>query len=407
MVEAEKQKKFREMDMEERFDYLRRNSGLTEHGEQVLRDWKNNAPKETENHIGYMVLPIGLVKIRVNQKIYGVPMATEEPSVVAAASHGAKMAEKTGGFKTQVIGTGTITTGQIQIIDIPSDRFEAAIQKVIDYIPQLVEVGNIASPRLIAAGGGIVSIKPKSIYVKMRQSVPGADHRQLIIDFDVECKDAMGANAVSKMAEAMAKPIESLTGGKAVGRILSNLSLGRLVICEAEFDKEAIGLRKEINGSVIEIPANEMIRNIIALNDWAAIDQFRTTTHNKGIMNGITAVALALGQDTRAIESAAHSYAAYGGRSYQPLSHFEILGNGNLYGCLSVPIPVGLVSGVIDSNPTAKALIEITGCNDARELASLHAAVGLAQNISALRMLAGEGISKGHMPLHHLRTSSS
>ncbi len=386
-------KKFRDMDLNERLDYIKDNSPISEDGMSAIRGWKEIELKKGENHIGFMPFSIGLVKITVDGKVRPIPIVTEEPSVVAAASHGAKMAASTGGFETAV--NKTETTGQIQIIGIPAYRMEEAIEKINASTDSLTEEGNQASPHLVAAGGGIRSIRNKVIDTKCGQ--------QLIIDFDVECMEAMGANAVSKMAEAMAKPLEEITGGKVVGRILSNLHIGRVVTCAAKFDRNAIGLRKEMNGNIVEISPDEMIDRIVALSEWAANDQFRATTHNKGIMNGVIGAANALGQDTRAMEAAAHSYAAFG-RPYSPLSYYERSDDGNLYGCLKIPIPVGVVGGVINTNPIVKGLLEMTGCNNSRELASAIAAVGLAQNVSALRMLAGEGITNGHLPLHRLRT---
>ncbi len=389
----ETEKKFRNMNLEERYNYLRNNSPISEEGINTLRNWKDAKIPQAENHITYMPFPAGVVKIMVNNVIRGAPVVTEEPSVVAAASNGAKMAEAMGGFRTTV--TGTETMGQIQIIGIPIYKMENAARKVSEASEMLLKTANAATPHLVEAGGGVLSLRTKILDTSIGP--------QLIVDFDVECMDAMGANAVSKMAEAMAGPLTAITGGEVVGRILSNLHTGRIVTCEAKFDKNMLQLRKEINGETVEISAERMIDRIIALSEWASNDQFRATTHNKGIMNGIDAVAAALGQDTRAIEAAAHSYAAFG-RKYSPLSYFEKIGD-NLYGCLTVPIPVGFIGGAINTNPTVKALLEMTGCRNSRELASLIAAVGLAQNISALRMLAGEGITNGHLPLHLKRTA--
>ncbi len=385
-------KRFRDMSLEERLSYIE--GRVSRESLDALRN--SEKPIHGENHITYLGVSVGILpKIVVNGISRMAPIATEEPSVVAAASCGAKFAERHGGFNVKV--TGTETTGQIQVIDIPEDRTMNIEMMVRNESQNLINIANSASHSIVAAGGGAYNIRPKTLHTPSGV--------QMIIDFDVDCKNAMGANAVSKMAEAMAQRIEEITGGKVVGRILSNLPLGRLVSCEATFDKDSLAINKEANGKRIAISGEEMVRRIIALSDWAEADQFRATTHNKGIMNGITAVALALGQDTRAIEAAAHSYAAYN-RKYSPLSHFERDAEGNLHGSLVVPLPIGTVGGTISTNPVVKANLEITGCSDSVELAALMAAVGLAQNVSALRMLAGEGITNGHMPLHYLRVGN-
>ncbi len=385
-------KKFREMSVEERLSFM--GGTLSEESVDALRGCRMPIPGE--NHISFLGLSVGVLpKIIVNGVQRMAPIATEEPSVVAAASCGAKFAERHGGFKVTV--TGTDTTGQIQVINLPSHNKPEIETRIKKDSQNLINIANSVSPNIVAAGGGVLNIRPKTIRT--------SNGVQMIIDFDVDCKNAMGANAVSKMAEAMAQRIEEITGGKVVGRILSNLPLGRLVSCEATFDNDLLAVNKGANGKRIEMTGDEMVDRIIALSDWAGADQFRATTHNKGIMNGITSVALALGQDIRAVEAAAHSYAAYN-RKYSPLSHFERDAEGNLYGCLVVPLPIGIVGGTISTNPVVKANLEVTGCKDSSELAALIAAVGLAQNVSALRMLAGEGITNGHMPLHYLRVGN-
>ncbi len=402
------EKKFREMDKDERLEYIIRKTNLSEDSIDVIRravaaektmDTANDALMG-ENHIFFSKQSIGIApKIIVNGIETVAPMLTEEPSVIAAASHGAKMTEKHGGFRvTNKFNNPHVTIGQIQLVGIKEEEAESAMQRILEHQDELIALANKASPSLVASGGGILEINAKK-----KNTRTGI---QIIVDFRADCRDAMGANAVSKMAEAMAPEIERITNGNAVGRILSNLAVDRVVICEAVFDKDMLALKKHINGKDIEISGEEMIDRIVSLSAWAEADQFRATTHNKGIMNGITAVAMALGQDTRAIEAAAHSYAAYG-RDYSPLSYFERTKDGNLFGRLEVPIPVGIIGGIIKTNKTVKACVEMTKCKSPAELAALIAAVGLAQNVSALRMLAGEGITSGHLPLHNLMRKSA
>lgn len=392
MQGSESKQSFHEMSLAERLEDVVRRSGLSEDAVRVLRDPQSVAIAESENSIAKATLYIGAVpRIVVNGRARIMPMITDEPSVIAAASNGAKMAEKYGGFSAVV--SGTTTLGQVQIVGIPEAKIGAAMVELKQREWLLAQFANKSTPHLVAAGGGLRSITPKRIETRAGP--------QLILDFEVECRDAMGANAVSKMAEAMASAIEHFTGGKVIGRIVSNLSLGRLVACSATFDKDSLALEKAVDGKPMRIDGMGMVERIVKLSAWSESDQFRAATHNKGIMNGIDAVALALGQDTRALEAAAHSYAAYK-HDYGPLSLFESDENCNLHGLLELPIPVGTVGGALGASPAARACLEITQCKSSVELAAAIAAVGLAQDLAALRMLAGEGISSGHLPLHRI-----
>jgi hydroxymethylglutaryl-CoA reductase len=343
---------------------------------------------------------VGIIPgILVNGKRYTPTMGTEEASVVAGASNAAKMAGKRGGFRASVEDIMT-TTGQIEVVKIPAEKIEEAKLEIERNEKRLIEMGNEATPNLVAAGGRILSITPRVIETRMGP--------QLIINFEADCKDAMGAAATSKMAQGMSPEIEKLTGGEVIvmGKVISNLMLGRMVTVDATFDKESLALKKEINGKMVEISGEEMVERICYTSAWGEADQFRATTHNKGIMNGIDAVGLALGQDTRALESAAHSYAAFG-RPYTSLSYFEKDANGDLHGHLEVPIPLGLVGGATAINEQVKANIEATGCKNVPELAMLIGSVGLAQNLAALRMLVGEGVTSGHGSLHRKRVEEA
>lgn len=398
-------KKFREMNLQERLDYLMSAAHISRNSATKLASWHDDNAPIGENHITHAPMSVDILPgIMVNGKERTVPLITEEPSVVAAASHGAKMASAHGGFFVKV--KGTTTPGQVQLVGIRADEIDNKISAINANIAMLIEKAQQKTPHLVAAGGGIVSITPRKL-----ETTRGT---QIIVNFEAECKDSMGANAVSKMAEGMASALEEITGGKVVGRILSNLTLGRLVEVEATFGKDALALRDKESGSLI-LSGDEIIERMLDLAAWANADQERATTHNKGIMNGITAVAMAMGQDTRAIESAAHSYAAYNDgkhvgqavSSYKALSTFWKDANGDLVGKLVVPIPVGIIGGTIKSNPVITVCFEITQCNTPSELAAIIGAVGLAQNVSALRMLAGEGITKGHMPLHEKRVQEN
>ena len=396
------QKKFRDLSVPERIIYLSETSSLSDEakksllrGNELIR-YSTEAPEKmlirvppAENHLTFSPMPIGILPgITINGVVKNVPLQTEEPSVIAAAANAARMAEKHGGFNC--VAGDPIMIGQVQIVNISESRIGCIIEKIKEHKSELISIANTHNPHLVAAGGGVLNLEPKLLDTKTG--------KQLIIDFKVDTRDAMGANAVSKMAEGMASRLEELTGGKVVGRILSNLAVGRTVNCVAVFDKESLALKKTINGVEFSIDGSTIIDNILHLDAWASVDQFRATTHNKGIMNGISAVALALGQDTRAIESCAHSFAAYN-RPYGPLSYFGKDSDGNLVGLLVVPISVGIIGGTMRTNDVVRACFEIVNCSTPGELAGVMAAVGLAQNLSALRMLAGEGISNGHLPL--------
>jgi hydroxymethylglutaryl-CoA reductase len=395
--EEVKGKKFREQDIADRLAYVAKKGNLSEKELEVLRDWKSAKVVMGENHISFVPLSLGVVpRIIVNGQEKTVPMITEEPSVIAAASNAAKMAETYGGFRATAMGTTML--GQIQIINITRDRIERAIEELRKNEKVLLDSANKMTPHLVAAGGGALSINPKKIETRAGP--------QLIVDFDVECKDAMGANAVSKMAEGMAIEIERIIEVRAEAKILSNASLGRMVICEATFDKESLALRKEINGKLVEMSGEEMVERMVSESAWADVDTKRAPTHNKGIMNGMVGVAFAVGQDTRAIEAAAHSYAAVRG-VYKPFSRFEKDQKGNLYARLEVPIPVGIIGGAINSNQILQICLKMVNCKSAKELAEVIGAVGLANNVAAVRMLEGEGITSGHMPLHKERVEKA
>jgi hydroxymethylglutaryl-CoA reductase len=331
-----------------------------------------------ENVIGSMPVPLGVaVNFLINGKDYLIPMAIEEPSVIAAASNAAKMAREKGGFSTS--STGPIMRGLIQVTGI-KDPYSARFAVLSDKT-KIMEMANAVDPILVKFGGGCKDVEA---YVKEVPNKP--DHTMLIVHLIVDCRDAMGANAVNTMAETVAPHLEKITGGKVYLRIISNLADKRLMRARAIFSKESVG-------------GEDVVDAIIKAYEFALVDPYRAATHNKGIMNGISAVTLATGNDTRAIEAGAHAYASISG-VYRPLSIYEKNADGDLVGIIELPLAVGLVGGATASHPTAKANVKILGVKTASELGEVMAAVGLAQNFAAMRALATEGIQRGHMQLH-------
>ncbi|MFQ6012457.1 MAG: hydroxymethylglutaryl-CoA reductase, degradative [Thermoplasmata archaeon] len=328
-----------------------------------------------ENVVGAMPLPLGVaVNFVINGKEVLVPMAIEEPSVVAAASNAAKMARPGGGFRAHT--TEPVMIGQIQLVEVPDPH--RAKMRILERKEEILELCNAKDPVLVKFGGGA-----RDVEVRILETPQGP---MVIVHLLVDCRDAMGANAVNTMAEAVAPLLEEATGGRAYLRIISNLAVKRLARARATFPKEAIG-------------GEEVVEGILQGYAFAAADPYRGATHNKGIMNGIDAVVIATGNDWRAIESGAHSYAALGGH-YKPLTTWERDGNGDLVGTIEVPLAVGLVGGATAVHPTAKANVKLLGVKTAQELAEVIASVGLAQNFAAMRALATEGIQRGHMSLH-------
>lgn len=328
-----------------------------------------------ENVVGMIGIPIG---VATNFTIDGqdrlIPMATEEPSVVAAASNAARMARQHGGFTTSY--TGDVMIAQIQVLDaVDPHGTRFALLEAKD---ELLALANEQDPVLVSLGGGAFDISVRVL--------PTRAGVQVILHLHVDVRDAMGANAVNTMAEAIAPRIAEVAGTRTLLRILTNKAELRLTRARAVFDAELLG-------------GAQVVDDIVAASAFAEADPYRAATHNKGIMNGITAVVLATGNDTRAVESGCHSHAARTGQ-YAALSQFEKDADGNLVGTLEVPLAVGLVGGATRAHPTAQASVKLLGVQTARELASAIAAVGLAQNLAACRALAAEGIQRGHMTLH-------
>ncbi len=331
--------------------------------------------KMVENAVGSISVPFGLgVNFVINNKIYAVPMAVEEPSVIAAASSAAKLTLETGGFITSA--TEQIMMGQIQLLEIKNP--ELAISLISSNKDQIIEIANSNHPSLISHGGGVRDVKGKVLETRVGKMV--------ICELFVDCCDAMGANAVSAMAEEVAPFLEDLTGGRALLRILSNLSDLRLARASCIIPKEKLG-------------GETTVDNIVAACAFAETDPYRAATHNKGIMNGISSVILATANDTRAIEAGAHAYASITGH-YGSLTKWIKNEMGDLEGSIEVPMAVGIVGGATKTNPIAKIALKIMAIKSAKELAQVAVAVGLAQNLGALRALSTSGIIKGHMRLH-------
>ena len=333
------------------------------------------ANRMIENVVGVMPVTLGIaVNFLINGKDYLIPMAIEEPSVVAAASNAAKIARTRGGFTTS--STGPVMIGQIQLVGVKDPH--GSRMAVLAAKGDLLKKANDQDPVLVSNGGGARDLEVKVLDTQVGPMV--------ITELLVDCRDAMGANAVNTMTEAVAPMIESITGGRVYLRIISNLATKRLMRARAIFDKEALG-------------GEDVVDGVVAAYAFAASDPFRCATHNKGIMNGVTAVVLATGNDTRAVEAGAHAYASISGR-YKPLSTWEKNSDGDLVGCVELPVAVGLIGGATAVHPIAKVTKKILGIKTATELGEVIAAVGLAQNLAALKALVTEGIQRGHMRLH-------
>ncbi len=379
MVETSRIPGFYNLSIDERRRKIAELTGLSEDETSLLSKEGNLsleiADRMVENVIGTMAYPFSVaLNFLIDNREYIVPMVIEETSVVAAASNAAKMTRSRGGIFTEA--TDPIMIGQVQLTKV-SDPFSAKM-KILEHKEDILKLANDQDPVLLKFGGGA-----RDLEVRVLESPVGP---MVVTHLLVDVRDAMGANAVNTMCEAVAPLIERITGGKVYLRIISNLADRRLVRARTTVAKEELG-------------GEESVDAIITAWALAACDPYRAATHNKGIMNGVIAVALATGQDHRAIEAGAHAYAARTGR-YLPLSVWEKDENGDLVGTLEMPMAVGLIGGATKTHPVARVAIKILGVKTAVELARVMGAVGLAQNLAALRALALEGIQKGHMRLH-------
>ncbi len=369
----------------ERLKQVQIRAGLTDEEAAILRGSKGldvaQADRMSENVVGTFALPLGIaVNFLINGRDYLVPMAIEEPSVVAAASHGAKLVREGGGFVAEA--SASLMTGQIQVVEV--DDLQGARLKLLAERERLLAIANEQDPVLVRLGGGA-----RDLEVRIIPETPAGP--TLIVHLIYDCRDAMGANAVNTAVEALAPLVGEITGGQVLLRILSNLADRRLARARAVMPVEALA----IDG----FEGDEVAQRIMQTYALAAVDPYRAATHNKGIMNGIDAALIATGNDWRAVEAGAHAYAARSGR-YASLSTWETDAAGNLVGTLELPMAVGIVGGATKAHPSAQVALKVLGVETAQELAEVIVAVGLAQNLAALRALATEGIQRGHMELH-------
>jgi hydroxymethylglutaryl-CoA reductase len=369
------EKKVYEMSREERLDYIRKAAQLSEDIEAMLQPLSfEDSNKMIENAIGIMSVPLGIgTNFVINGKEYLIPMAIEEPSVIAAVSKAAKIAKVKGGFMAEA--DDSLMIGQVQVVRLGNVKY--ARTKILRNKSQLLAIANSNSRSVVAIDLQVRQLRDKS---------PNNMGNMLVVELIIDTKDAMGANAVNTMCEATAPHIAQITGGEVVLKILSNYSTKRMVRCRATFDRDELG-------------GSQIVKRILYAYALAYSDTYRAVTHNKGIMNGIDAVALATGQDFRAIEAGAHAYAARDG-TYRSLTRWSITKEGNLAGAIELPLAVGIVGGIVNAHPTAKFALQTVGVKSAKELATVMAAVGLAQNLAAIRALSSEGIQAGHMRLH-------
>lgn len=371
---------FRDLGVEERRKQVAAFAGLADEDLRVLDPGHGllleQAEHMVENVVGVLGIPVGIAtNFVVGGREVLVPMATEEPSVVAAASNLARMTRDHGGFITSA--TPPLMQAQIQVLDVPDPA--AARQRLLVAAPELMALADEQDPALVAFGGGV-----RDLVVR---EVPSSRQTYVVVHLVVDVRDAMGANAVNTMAEAVAPRVAEIAGGRTLLRILTNKADRRVARVSAVFDRDLLG-------------GPEVVENMLDAAELAVADPYRAATHNKGIMNGITAVVLATGNDTRAVEAGAHSHAITPDGRYTSMSRYERTADGHLVGTLELPMPVGLVGGATKVHPTARANVAITGVTTAAELAEIILAVGLAQNAGALRALATEGIQRGHMSLH-------
>ncbi len=359
----------------ERIEILKTEKGLTDSEAKILLNSGalslETAEHMIENVIGVEHLPLGVAPgFLINGKEYVVPMCIEEPSVIAAASNGAKLASKSGGFIADA--DEPVMTGQVQLVGVPED----ALQKFNANKNKIGELAKELCAGIEKYGGGFRSCEAHDLTTKRGT--------MLIAIFYVDVQDAMGANTLNTLLEKIAPFLEEKIGGKARLRILTNLAMRRKARAKCVWKKELLG--------------EETIEAILDGYELAVNDIYRCCTHNKGIMNGVDAVALATGNDWRAVEASVHAFASMDG--YAPLNKFYKNEKGDLVGEIELPLTVGTVGGAINTNPIAKISLKILGVKNARELSMVMASVGLAQNFAALRALGTVGIQKGHMKLH-------
>ncbi|MCY1021514.1 hydroxymethylglutaryl-CoA reductase, degradative [Pyxidicoccus sp. MSG2] len=378
---------FHKLPMEERLAQLARMFRLTPEELQQLRGTASLEPvlanQMIENAVGTFSLPLGLgLNMQVNGRDYLVPMAVEEPSVVAAVSFAAKIVREAGGFTAEA--DESMMIGQIQVTRYGDPT--VATENILAHKEQILALANSFHPSMVARGGGA-----RDVEVRVLPAPEGPRGEPLlIVHVLIDTQEAMGANLINTVAEGVAPLIEQITGGKVYLRILSNLADRRLAraMCRIPLAQLA-----DFN-----MPGEEIAEGIAQASRFAEADPYRAATHNKGVMNGIDSVAIATGQDWRAIEAGAHAFACRGGQ-YRPLSTWY-LEEGHLVGRIELPMALGTVGGPIKVHPGVQMSLKLMRTTNVRELSMVFAAVGLAQNFAALRALGSVGIQKGHMALH-------
>lgn len=375
---------FYKLPLAERVAVVAEWAGLTDDEAAVLAG-DGLAPAQAdlmiENALGTYALPLGVAaNFQINGRDYLIPMAVEEPSVLAAVSHAAKLIRAGGGFQAE--SSEPVMIGQIQVLDLP-DMMAAALA-VEEHKYELMMLADACSRNIVKRGGGARGIEARPFL-----DTPVGP--MLVVHLLYDTRDAMGANAINTAVEALAPRVAELTGGRVNLRILSNLTDQRTATARCVIPAGALAQP--------DIPGDEVARLISEANAFAVVDPYRAATHNKGIMNGIDAVCIATGNDWRAIEAGAHAYAAHSGR-YRALTDWHVDGNGDLAGEMTLPLAVGVVGGATRVHPTAQVAMKILAVESAGELAQVMACVGLAQNLAAIKALATHGIQKGHMRLH-------
>jgi hydroxymethylglutaryl-CoA reductase len=378
-----KEKKFRNMNQKERLQYIKKKTKIDDKEILLFNDTSifkfEDINKMIENAVGVFQIPLGIANnFVINDKEYLIPMAIEEPSVIAAASNAAKIAKEAGGFKAKA--DKSIMIGQIQLVSLDDNHninLDKSIKKIIENKLELIKLANTKSKF-----AQCVDIHIRQLYDESINNLGS----MIIIEIFVDTKDAMGANVINTMCEAVAPKIESLTEGQVILKILSNYATKRLVKCKGVFPKALIG-------------GDKVLKRILFSYAFAYSDVYRAVTHNKGIMNGIDSVAIATGQDFRAIEAGCHAYACKDGQ-YRSLTKWYQNSEGDLVGEIEIPLAVGIIGGITNIHPLVKTCLKILDITSSQELAMIIAAAGLAQNFSAIRALSDEGIQKGHMKLH-------
>lgn len=383
--QGREQQKFYNMSLAERHAWLEETQDIDRHSLSILSGREGLTTEQAdhmiENVIGIFALPLGIAQnFLVNGREVLIPMAVEEPSVVASASFMAKLARSTGGFFAHTTAPEMIA--QIQVINL--DEVHSARLKILEAKQELLEKAGKVDPVLSKYGGG-----PRDLEVRIIEESPIGPFLVIHLIFDV--RDAMGANAVNTAAETLAPKIEELSGGKVHLRILSNLADRRLARARVTIMKDDLAFA--------DFSADQVVDGIIAAWAFAAVDPYRAATHNKGIMNAIDPILIATGNDWRAVEAGAHAYAARSGK-YTSLTTWAKDKDGNLIGTIEMPMAVGIIGGATKVHPAAQAALKLMKIENANQLAEIIVSAGLAQNLAALRALSTEGIQRGHMSLH-------